>query len=81
MTEGAKIRPVDLRIRNACIDKKQTVHSRHICMKAAVKRAHASLCVTAAGKLRDGIRKAEQSIDSGAAMQKLEALIRSSKNV
>ncbi|MBO4648180.1 MAG: anthranilate phosphoribosyltransferase, partial [Lentisphaeria bacterium] len=30
--------------------------------------------------LRDGIRQAERSIDSGAALEKLEALIRSSKN-
>ncbi|MBQ7208322.1 MAG: anthranilate phosphoribosyltransferase [Lentisphaeria bacterium] len=30
--------------------------------------------------LRDGIRQAEKSIDSGAAMEKLEALLRSSKN-
>ena len=30
--------------------------------------------------LRDGIRQAERSIDSGAAMEKLDALIRSSKN-
>ena len=33
-----------------------------------------------AGDLREGIRRAEESIDSGAAMRKLEALIRSSKN-
>ena len=33
-----------------------------------------------AADLRDGIRQAEKSIDSGAALEKLEALIRSSKN-
>ena len=33
-----------------------------------------------ASDLRDGIRQAEKSIDSGAALEKLEALIRSSKN-
>ena len=50
----------------------------------AITLINSAAAILAAGKaedLRDGIRQAEQSIDSGAAMNKLEALIRSSKNV
>ena len=50
----------------------------------AITVLNSGAAILVAGKaedLREGIRKAEQSIDSGAAMTKLEALIRSSKNV
>ena len=49
----------------------------------AITLINSAAAILVAGKaedLRDGIRQAEQSIDSGAAMNKLEALIRSSKN-
>jgi len=49
----------------------------------AITLINSGAAILAAGKaedLRDGIRQAERSIDSGAAMAKLEALIRSSKN-
>jgi len=50
----------------------------------AITVLNSGAAILVAGKaedLRDGIRKAEQSIDSGAAAAKLEDLIRSSKNV
>ena len=49
----------------------------------AITLINSGAAILAAGRaddLRDGIRQAEKSIDSGAAMEKLEALIRSSKN-
>ncbi|MBQ9336085.1 MAG: anthranilate phosphoribosyltransferase [Lentisphaeria bacterium] len=49
----------------------------------AITLINSGAAILAAGRaedLRDGIRQAERSIDSGAAMEKLEALIRSSKN-
>ena len=50
----------------------------------AITVLNSGAAILVAGKaedLRDGMRQAEKSIDSGAAMSKLEALIRSSKNV
>lgn len=49
----------------------------------AITVLNSAAAILVAGKaedLRDGMRQAERSIDSGAAMAKLEALIRSSKN-
>lgn len=49
----------------------------------AITLINSGAAILAAGKaedLRDGIRQAEKSIDSGAALAKLEVLIRSSKN-
>ena len=49
----------------------------------AITLINSGAAILAAGRaddLRDGIRQAEKSIDSGAAMEKLDALIRSSKN-
>ena len=49
----------------------------------AITVLNSGAAILVAGKaedLRDGMRQAEKSIDSGAAMGKLEALIRSSKN-
>ena len=50
----------------------------------AITVLNGGAAILVAGKaedLRDGMRRAEESIDSGAAMEKLEALIRSSRNV
>jgi len=49
----------------------------------AITLLNSGAAILVAGKaedLRDGIRQAEKSIDSGAALEKLEVLIRSSKN-